>query len=246
MLRFVGIASLHLLASIASLAGAPRSVSDIPTPSGCSRTELQAGSYGAWLRGLPVKDGCEILAYDGSKVENEPYRVLAVLGLPLLFRSDLEQCADWCFRLWAEYHRENGKLAGLYLFDYGGRRRKYAGSGKSFRGFLRWIMANANSHSLKRGCSAVDTANLMPGDMLVQNRDGGVGHVSVILDACRDRNGSEYFLIGYGFMPAQEFHIERSGSGQGEGGWFTLAGYHDYLKAHFDFGEPAYRRFNEQ
>lgn len=237
------VSTLLLSSSAPPLPGVSGRVADIPAPAGCTRTELGPGSYGAWLRNLPVKDRCEILAHDGSKVEAGHYRVMAVLDLPLLFRDDLEQCADWCFRLWAEYHRDRGKLDGLYLFDYGGRRRMYAGSGRSYKSFLRWAMASANSHSLKRGCAEIDTAELAPGDMLVQNRDGGVGHVSVVLDACRGGDGAGYFLIGYGYMPAQEFHIERSGPGQGADGWFTLAGYRAYLKERFDFGEPAFRRF---
>jgi hypothetical protein len=241
-MHFARSLPLLLLASAALLNGPSRRVSDIPAPSGCSRTELAAGSYAAWLRGLPIKDGCEILAYDGSRVETGSYRVLAVLGLPLMFREDLEQCADWCFRLWAEFHRESGNLGSLRLFDYSGRRRGFAGSGKTYRKFLRWTMANANSHSLLQGCLSVDPADLMPGDMLVQNRDGGVGHVSLIMDACRDSTGGKYYLIGYGYMPAQEFHIERADTIYGRDGWFSLEGYLRYLGEYFDYGEPALRR----
>lgn len=239
------LASLLLTASLAAPArpDGPRSVSDIPAPAGCWRQGLAPGSYAAWVRALPLKTDDRILAHDGRTVESGFYRVLAVLGLPLLFRDDLEQCADWCFRLWAEYHRENGKLGNLYLFDFGGNKRTYAKSGNSYEGFLRWAMANANSHSLKRGCARADTSGLMPGDMLVQNRDGGIGHVSVVIDACRDSAGSRYYLMGYGYMPAQEFHIERADSAHGPEGWFTLEGYLAYLDRHFDYGRPEPRRF---
>jgi hypothetical protein len=192
---------------------------------------------------MPLKPDNAILSHAGDTVPPGFYRVLAVSGLPLMFRDDLEQCADWCFRLWAEYHRESGKTDRLYLFNYGGRRKLFSKSGKTFRGFLRWAMANANSFSLKAGCAAAETTDLAPGDMLVQNRDGGIGHVSVAVDACRDSSGNRFYLFGYGFMPAQEFHLERADPELGRDGWFTLEGYLEYLARHFDYGHPAFRRF---
>jgi hypothetical protein len=218
-------------------------VSDIPVPPGCVRIALPPGSYSAWLRASPLKADNFILAHNGDTVSSGFYRALAVLGRPLIFRDDLEQCADWCFRLWAEYHRATGKLNRLYLFNYGGRRKNFSKSGKTFRSFLLWAMANANSHSLKRGCAAADTSHLLPGDMLVQNRDGGIGHVSIVMDACADSAGKRYFLMGYGYMPAQEFHIERAEPEFGREGWFSLDGYLAYLERHFDYGQPAFRRF---
>lgn len=238
------LAALLLLA--APLSGQPSwgRVSDIPPPPGCARLPLAAGCYAAWVRGLPLKADNAILTHAGDTVYPNTYRVLGVLGRPLMFRDDLEQCADWCFRLWAEYHLESGKLNELYLFDYGGQRRRFSSSGRKYRGFLRWAMANANSHSLKKGCAAIeDTSDLMPGDMLVQNRDGGIGHVSVVMDVCRDSLGNRYYLFGYGYMPAQEFHLERAETELGRDGWFTLEGYLKYLDRNFDFGRPAYRRF---
>lgn len=243
-MRPVRLLPLLLALSCAGLAQpAPGRVSDIPAPDGCGRVPLPPGSYAAWLRDVPLKPDKSILAHGGDTVSPGFYRVLGVLGLPLMFRDDLEQCADWCFRLWAEHHRQSGKTDRLYLFDYGGRRRLFSKSGKTFRGFLRWAMANANSHSLKKGCAAIDTAELTPGDMLVQNRDGGIGHVSVVMDACRDSSGNKFYLFGYGFMPAQEFHLEMADPELGRDGWFTLEGYLTYLDRHFDFGQPAFRRF---
>ncbi len=240
-----GIALIVILlaASAAPARPAPRRASDIPPPQGCLRETLASGSYAAWLRDMPLKPDNVILSHAGDTVSPGFYRVLAVLGLPLMFGDDLEQCADWCFRLWAEYHRESDKLDRLYLFNYGGRRKPFSRSGKTFPGFLKWAMANANSHSLKRGCAVIDTPALMPGDMLVQNRDGGIGHVSVVVDACRDSSGKRFYLFGYGFMPAQEFHLEEADPELGRGGWFSLEGYLEYLKRHFDYGQPAFRRF---
>lgn len=234
------VLSLALLISSICLAG---NIKDMPVPSGYGRMEYADSSYSAWIQRLPIKDDNIILGYDGEPIGSSFYNVLAVVDLPMLFGTDLEQCADWCFRFRAEYHKQTGHLDRLHLFDYNGRRRYYRDSGKTYTGFLKWVMNNSNSYSLKKGCLSIDSTELRPGDMLVQNQRGGVGHVSVIADACRNDRGQVLYLIGYGFMPAQQFHLEKAGADQGQGGWFSLTGYREYLRQHFDFGEPVYRRF---
>ncbi len=163
--------------------------------------------------------------------------------MPLLFRSNLEQCADFAMRFWAEYHRVAGKLDQFYLFDYGGNKKQFKLSGQSFVQFLKTSFANSNSHSLKQGCKPVKPDELIPGDLFVQNERGGVGHVSVIIDVCQSKEGKRLFLIGYSFMPAQEFHIEKAEEKYGIQGWFTIEGYTQYLKEYLDFGKPVLRRF---
>ncbi len=223
-------------------AGQARDVGSIPAPDGFARATDQAGSFSAWVARLPLRHSDSIRTHDERDVSAN-YDVLAVVDLPLLFRADLEQCADWCLRLWAEYHKDSDRLDKLYLFDYNGRRVPFKKSGKSFARFLKWSMDHANSYSLLRGCAAVDTADIRPGDMFVQNRRGGIGHVSMVLDACRDSMGNALYLVGYSYMPAQEFHIERAAARYGTGGWFTYQGYCRYLHDNIDLGEPKLRRF---
>lgn len=218
-------------------------IKDLPVPSGYERVGYADSSYSGWIQKLPIKDDNVILGYDGEPMGSSFYNVLTVVDLPILFSQDLEQCADWCFRFRAEYFKQTGRLEQLYLFDYNGLRRYYRKSGKNINSFLSWAMSNANSYSLKKGCLAIDSAELRPGDMLVQNQRGGVGHVSVVMDVCRDGKGERLYLMGFSFMPAQQFHLEKAGTDQGQGGWFSLASYRKYLNQHFDFGEPVYRRF---
>ncbi|MHB8156512.1 MAG: DUF4846 domain-containing protein, partial [Desulfocucumaceae bacterium] len=119
----------------------------------------------------------------------------------------------------------------------------YNTSRLSYRNFLRRAFANSNSHSLKKGCAVVDTSTLVPGDMVVQNERGGVGHVSVVMNVCRNSAGQKLYLLGFSYMPAQEFHIEKALEGYGRDGWFTVEGYFRYLKDHMDLGTPVLRRF---
>ena len=216
----------------------------IPVPRGYSRIEYPSGSYSRWMQNLQIKNEPVILDHRGRTVVNCLYDVWEVVRMPLLFQSNLEQCADFAMRFWAEYHKASGNLNKLYLFDYNGRKKSFAQSGHSLKEFLRRAFANTNSHSLKQGCRTIAADEIMPGDMFVQNEHGGIGHVSVVVDVCESSRGEKLFLVGYSFMPAQEFHIERAGSKYGRGGWFTLEGYTQYLSDYLSYGKPVFRRFD--
>jgi hypothetical protein len=216
----------------------------IPVPDGYLRETCAIGSFGGWIQNLELKNPPIIRDYRGYAVNSAFYNIWGVVQMPLLFRSDLEQCADFAMRLWAEYHKSAGKLDELYLFDYSGNKRLFKTSGESFDQFLKSAFSKTNSYSLKQGCKAIAADEAMPGDLIVQNERGGIGHVSVILDVCRSKEGKKLFLIGYSFMPAQEFHIERAHEKYGTAGWFTLEGYNRYLVDYLNFGKPVLRRFD--
>jgi len=230
------------LPAVGNAEGGATLATAIPAPAGYTRVTTAPGSYGRFLRNLPVKGDKRILAFNGNLIRD--FNVFAVLDLPLLFHQDLEQCADFAMRLWAEYHQRAHALDHLYLFDYNGKRKAFKSSGKGYLDFLRTSFANANSYSLKRGCAPVPSAAaLVPGDMLVQNQDGGIGHVSVILDIAEAPGKPRLYLIGFSFMPAQEFHIEKARGDKGQEGWFTLEGYQRFLMEILPFGPPVLRRF---
>lgn len=221
----------------------------IPVPEGYTRVNCLAGSFSRWVQSLPLKRTNTVTLYNGKtlnpfdNVLYNDFKVFAVVDMPLLFKSDLEQCADFCMRIWAEYHKAAGKLDKFYLFDYSGRKKLYGSSGKSYKEFLRWSFANTNSWSLKKGCVEVKEEELVPGDMFVQNQDGGIGHASMIVDICESKTGEKLYLVGYSFMPAQEFYIEKARDDYGRGGWFTLKGCRQFLMDYFNYGTPVARRF---
>lgn len=219
-------------------------INSIEVPDGYIREKFPAGSYNNWIQNLPLKECTVILDYTGKRLDTYSfYNIFAVVDMPLLFNADLEQCADYCMRFWAEYHKEMDKLDSLYLFDYSGNKKRFSGSGKTYIEFLRQAFAYSNSYSLKMGCKELEIEDLKPGDMIVQNKGGGIGHVSLILDVCASEQGEKLYLIGYSFMPAQEFHIEKADDSRGIEGWFTIEGYFGYLSEVLPFGEPVLRRF---
>jgi hypothetical protein len=238
------ISAYLLCACFAGTSQDPSISKSIPAPKEFQRELYPAGSYSHWIQDLPLKSQPIILNYKKQVVESELYRVFGVVRMPLLFQSDLEQCADFAMRLWAEYHKSSDTLDKLFLFDYSGHKALFAKSGKSYINFLKQAFANTNSHSLKNGCKPVTANEIIPGDMFVQNERGGIGHVSVVLDACKSKQGKRLFLIGYSFMPAQEFHIEKASDSYGAEGWFTIEGYTQYLRDYLNYGKPELRRFD--
>ena len=130
----------------------------------------------------------------------------------------------------------------------------------SYREFLYNAFAYTNSHSLKQGgvdpvsespLPERDQVNApRPGDMIVQNDTGGIGHVSMIVDECEDFDGNRLYLVGFSFMPAQEFHIERApsfdihGKSFGKESWFTYEGYIEFVNRYYPYGTPVLRRFD--
>jgi hypothetical protein len=218
-------------------------IKDLPIPNGCARIVYPDTTFSGWIQLLKLKGDNKIKIYNGTYITDGYFNQSAVVDMPLLFKSDLEQCADFCMRFWAEYHKSRNNLHRLYLFNYSGQKLFYSNSGLEYVAFLKKIFMNTNSFSLKKGCASVQKDSLKPGDMFVQNGNGGVGHVSMIVDECISTGGAKkLYLIGFSFMPAQEFHIEMASDSYGIGGWFTYDGAVQFLENVFTL-TPVLRRF---
>ncbi|MGK0190676.1 MAG: hypothetical protein ACI9R3_006506 [Verrucomicrobiales bacterium] len=244
-MKRVGKAVIVVGASVLFLpafAFAGQTINDIPVPQGYERIESKADSFSHFVQSLALSDDKVIHTWEGKAI-NQGFDVLAVAQLPLLFKQDLEQCADWAMRLWAEHHKASDRLQQLTLYNYDGSKKPFRKSGESYEKFLRLRMAYSNSHSLKKGTSKIEASELLPGDLIVQNETGEIGHVSVILDTATLPGKPPVYLIGFSFMPAREFHVERAASGYGASGWFTLDGFRKFLSQRLALGEPVLRRF---
>lgn len=223
----------------------PLKVNEIRLPPGAVRVRFPNGSFPEFVRNLPLKSEATLWTYKKQNIIRR-YDMIAVVDLPLLFKDDLEQCADYSMRVWAEYHKQTNNLNRLYLFDYNGNRKRFSESGLSYQSFLRKAFASSNSYSLKKGGEKVEEKDLRPGDLFVQNETGGIGHVSVILDSAKGKNGENLFLVGFSFMPAQEMHIEKAPNEFGSAGWFTYGGFISHLNESYPYGTPVLRRFSER
>ena len=235
---------------ISSVLTAQPKISQIKLPDGYKRITFPADSYSAYIQSLPLKKNRTIALWNGVKLKpsSVPYNVFAVIDKPILFKEDLEQCADYAMRFWADYHNANKKLKKLYLLTYVGEKKYYKNSNMSYLKFLRWHMVYSNSFSIKNGTKKISMKKeLVPGDMFVQFKKGtgGIGHVSVIVDAAENKKGERIYLIGYSYMPAQEFHIEDAKDRNDTGAWFTKSGYVEFLmnNGFKIYGKPVIRRF---
>ncbi len=89
-------------------------------PAGFERLDAAEGSFGAWLRRLPLHPGRPpVHLYDGARKANQGAHH-AVLDIDV-GRRDLQQCADAVMRLRAEYLLARGRGAAVAVRFADGR-----------------------------------------------------------------------------------------------------------------------------
>ncbi len=238
-----------------------------PEPTGYRRVAIEPGSFAEYVRHLAVlPDTASVRYYDGRPVQQWPGNT-RVLDMPFLFCSDVEQCADMALRLVSEYFWQTDRADSLAFrlqngqeivwrewragqrFRYDAqsdrhvRSRGAADSSRTaFEEFLFYLFHWTGSVALKRDLRRIAASDLQPGDLIVQNTSGAMGHVSVILDAAVNAEGERLYLIANGWTPAQSMFIRQPQAGEGIDGWFSLAGYERHLSG-YRFGPFELRRF---
>ncbi|HEU4409404.1 MAG TPA: DUF4846 domain-containing protein [Polyangiaceae bacterium] len=200
-------------------------------PPGFARVPLGAGSFGAWLRALPLAaEGSEVRSFRGGLVREAGHpNVAAVVALDV-GGEDVQQCADSIMRLHAEWRWSRGDRAVSYRAASGvampyerwarGERprpeglslrwapRALPGGGyPSFRAYLTEVFRYANTGSLAAQGAKVAPGELRPGDFFVL--PGAPGHAVLVVDVATDAAGRRAALLAQGFMPAQSFHVLR-------------------------------------
>lgn len=194
-------------------------------PEGSARIAVPDGSFGAWLRNLPLLPGRpDVLLHDGTPKGNQRAQI-AVIDLDV-GKRDLQQCADAVIRLRAEYLRQAGRDRDVcFRFTNGspaswsrwadgyrprneGNRTAWArtarpGSGyASFRGYLTAVFRYAGTASLERELRPVDRVE--PGDVFIEG--GYPGHAVIAVDVVESPSGRAV-LLAQSYMPAQQVHV---------------------------------------
>ena len=212
-------------------------------PAGLARVPAAAGTFAAWLRGLPLRPKGPVLDYRGGVVCAETdTRVAAVIAIDE-GKADLQQCADSIVRLHAEWQWSRGERGATYRAASGaampfarwlagerpstddGKKLVWKASARAsdrddhgaFRKYLDAVFTWANTGALARDGAKVALADLRPGDFFVL--PGGPGHAILVLDVAQSASGERALLLGQGYMPAQSFHVLRASGGSA---WFTV------------------------
>jgi hypothetical protein len=215
------------------------------TPPGFARVPLEPGSFGHWLRHLPLApDGTPISLYDGS-TDVLQSAAAAIVALDIGFK-DLQQCADAIIRLRAEYLRAADRTEDLVFNFTSGDAVPYsrwlagerpvvrgndvtwatpaepaADTREVFQAWLEEIFMYAGSLSLERDTARVETyERLRPGDFVVEG--GTPGHAVLVLDVARHEDGRQAVLLGQSYMPAQSFHVLVNFEDRAGGAWYVI------------------------
>lgn len=200
----------------------------VRVPHGYERQKAKKDSLSAFLREYPLKKaGKPVLLYNGEKKYNQNAHV-AVFKLPLE-NEDLQQCADSVMRIYAEYFwkskqkdRISFRFVDGFQADYDKWRRGYrirvgeTGSAwvsggerddsyEAFKKYMRIVFAYSGTLSMKEESKKIKLSDIQTGDIFL--KAGSPGHVVLVVDVCEKADGKKAFLLGQGFMPAQEFHL---------------------------------------
>ncbi|GAB2969326.1 DUF4846 domain-containing protein [Hymenobacter coalescens] len=212
-------------------------------PAGCQRVAVPPGSFGHWLRGLPLRPpGTAVRLYNGQ-LKNPQTVHAAVLDLDTGAR-DLQQCADAVMRLRAEYQfTQNFRTIHFHLTSghdiwFGdwveGQGFRVQGEDvlpaarpvekpdhAALRRYLDQIFTYAGSLSLSRELRPVLLADMQPGDVFVQG--GSPGHAVIVLDVAEHAaTKARYALLAQSYMPAQNMHVLRNDAAPRLGAWFRI------------------------
>ncbi|MGZ3440548.1 MAG: DUF4846 domain-containing protein [Polyangia bacterium] len=205
-------------------------------PAGATRVAVADGSFGDFLRRLPLKPrGAAVHLYDGSdKPRQDVHAAVVDLDVP---PRDLQQCADAVMRLWAEYRYARGAVIAFHPDPGKPRALTFDAGTRDRRAFDKWLIrvfADAGSASLEAELRAVGGAGgAQPGDVLIQG--GYPGHAVLVLDVAVGADGRRWLLLGQSYMPAQEFHVLRNPASSSP--WYDAASLASGLKT------PEWRPF---
>lgn len=214
----------------------------VSPPEGFDRVDVEPGSFGAWLRRLPLAaPGTPVVSYRKAPILPASHPNLAAVATIDVGTADLQQCADAVMRLHAEWKWSQGKRDMSYRAASGtpmpyarwerGERVVMRGQSigwvqqgaatqndhASFRKYLDAVFAWSNTVALAKEAKPVDVDSIRPGDFMIL--PGNPGHTVLILDMAKDASGRRIVLLGQSYMPAQSFHVLRPGSGRV---WFEV------------------------
>ncbi len=219
--------------------------SRFPPPRGYRRSREMPGSFGDWLRHLPLKPkGSPVHLYDGRLKPNQQAHC-AVIDIDA-GDSDLQQCADAVMRLRAEYLYSRAAYSRIRFNFTSGDTARYSrwrqgfrpvvdgnhvdwhnsatadSSYDNFRDYLDSVFMYAGTWSLSQELRPRRRArDIAIGDVFIKG--GFPGHAVIVVDlAVNPKNGDKVFLLAQSYMPAQDIHVLKNPASRDGSPWYHL------------------------
>jgi len=214
-------------------------------PPNFERVQVPDGSFGAYLRALPLKPvGAKVKLFNGSEKQNDVYDAVIDLDIG---HKDLHQCADAVMRLRAEYLWKKGAYDKIHFNFTNGMRVNYSEWMKGrrivvnksqtktywnhrhhpsntyadFWDYLETIFMYAGTSSLSKELIPIKMNQMSIGDVLI--RGGFPGHAVIVLDMAENpATGERIFLLGQSYMPAQELQVLKNNYDRDISPWYHL------------------------
>jgi Domain of unknown function (4846) len=220
-------------------------VARFATPLGYSRIHEPDGSFGQYLRTLPLKPvGAAVHLFNGDLKWNQ--RTHAAVVEMSVGSRDLQQCADAVMRLRAEYLYSVGRQDEIaFNFTNGfraewqrwrngeriqvdGNRCSWVRNGKpdsshtALLAYLQQVFSYAGTLSLEKELIGAPSHALQTGDVFIHG--GSPGHAVIVVDVVRNNSGQQLFMLAQSYMPAQDIHVLVNDRNETPGPWFILNG----------------------
>ena len=236
----------------------------ISPPGGFRRIELPNGSFGFYLRNLPLKEeGALVQYYNGqSKARRDIY--VDVIDLPI-GEKDLHQCADAVMRLRAEYLWSNERYEDIHFnltngmrvdykkwmdgfrVDVHGNKTKWvkkknpANTHETLWSYLEFVFTYAGTASLSKELPSINARDIHIGDVFIQG--GFPGHAVIVLDMAVNEEGEKLMLLGQSYMPAQEIQILANPNDSGISPWYTTNFGQELITPEWTFSSKDVKQF---
>ena len=219
-------------------------VNRVAVPKGFKRVEVNANSFGDWLRFLPLKQGNPDVRLFNGELKRYQSGHAAVVNIDV-GSTDIQQCADAVMRMRSEYlysikdyenlhfNFTSGHSIGFKKWSEGFRTvikgnnvtwSKNAAkddSYKTFTSYNKTIFNYAGTSSLSKELRKVaDVKDIQIGDVFILG--GFPGHAVLVIDVCvHETTGEKLFMIQQSYMPAQEIHILKNLNNASISPWYS-------------------------
>ena len=194
-------------------------IKDIPLPEGFTRVET--GSFGKYLRQIPLKKDRTVYLFNGRPKDNQTAQ-FAVLDISV-GNQDLQQCADAIMRLRAEFLYAEKRFAQISFADNNSKAYLFYPpyTVANFNKYLLRVFSMCGSASLSKqlhpvaGLSAIE-----PGDVII--RGGFPGHAVIAVDVAVNSARAKIYLLAQSYVPAQDIHLLVNPADENLSPWYSV------------------------